>query len=231
MKKKCFGWKVTYAIGDRFQSASVHSVIQGWSATVQAQCRRIVHRLMELFGTPIAGGGRSRFPVDGLAGRERSAGARGGGARPRQAVQVRPGVFAGGKHGTVLPGVLQQDDLAVVPLFSVADAVQGGGLAGVPEHQPAFLRGGGGRVATGRHPVDPGLSPDAVAGVVAREVPGIADRFFPAHPVSIVGDLPDAAAGVAGGDHRGIAGLERHRVPYARLREPFFDIGIADGGV
>ena len=44
-------------------------------------------------------------------------------AYARAAVQVQPGLPAGGEHGPVLPGFLQQDALAAVPLFPDADAV------------------------------------------------------------------------------------------------------------
>jgi glycosyltransferase involved in cell wall biosynthesis len=80
--------------------------------------------------------------------------------------------FAGGMHGPVLPRLLQQDDLAVVPLFPDADVLRGGELAGIPEHQPPFRRGGGERPAAGRRALDSRLPPDAAAKTVARKIPG-----------------------------------------------------------
>ena len=141
------------------------------------------------------GDGAPGFFMDGLAGRERSARTRGGGAGLcRAAVQVQPGLFAGREHGPVLSRLLQQDPLAAVPLFPDADALRGGELAGIPARQPGLRRGGGQRAAAGRCSLDSRLSPDAAAETGARKVSGNAHRFFPAHPVSVLGNFPDAAA-------------------------------------
>ena len=109
-----------YEASSCFKPVAVHGVLQRRHAAVQAQQRRLDHRSMELFGWQGAGRhGAARLFMDGLAGGERPAGTRGGGAGLwRGAVQVQPGFFAGGKHGPVLSRLLQQDPLAAVPLFS-----------------------------------------------------------------------------------------------------------------
>ncbi len=203
----------------------------GGNAAIQAQRGRVDHRAVELSGSQSAGWrGTSGLSVDGLARREHSAGTRGGGAGLcRAAVQVQPGFFAGGKHGPVLSRLLQQDHLAAVPLFPDADALRGGKLAGIPERQPRLRRGGGERAAPGRRAVDSRLPPDAAAEAGARKIPGNAHRLFPAHPVSVLGNFPDAAAAVARGNHRGTARCEPDRFSHARLCAGFSDLGAAHG--
>ena len=94
-----------------------------------------------------------------------------------------------------------------------------------------FRRGGGQGAATGRLALDSRLSPDAAAETGAGKISRNADWFFSAHSVSVVGNVPDAAAGVAGGNHRGAARGQRDRFSHSRLCPVFSDLGAAHGRI
>ena len=58
--------------------------------------------------------------------------------------------------------------------------------------------------------------------LVREKFPGNAHRLFPAHPVSVLGNFPDAAARLARGNHRRAARLQPDWFSHARLCRGIF---------
>src|SRR5262249_58421235 len=98
-----------------------------------------------------------------------------------------------GGEGDLLRGLLQQHPLAALPLLPLQGQVRGCPVGGLRARQPGLRRRGrrGGRAR--RPGLGPRLPPPAAAGPLAREDQPPAHRLLPAHPLSLLRDLPPPA--------------------------------------